>query len=107
MLGPKLPYFLFGSAMVTSTNGRGVVLIGGYNASEYKYSTTILELNNNTMKWVALNQTLKYARKWHVALPIPDELTNCTKIKMDRTTTSTITTTVSTSSSTLTTKTSE
>ena len=66
--------------MVTSPNGDGVVLLGGYNSKAYKYSKAIIELKGTTLKWVTLNQTLRYPRKWHVALPIPDELTTCSEL---------------------------
>ena len=75
--GPRLPYKLRGAAMVTSPSNKGVVVIGGYNHNEYKYSNSLLELNSNYMKWVQLEQTLQYARSNHVAFPIPDDFTNC------------------------------
>merc|ERR1711881_100357 len=61
-LGPKLPYKLRGSAMITSPTGRGVVVIGGYNHNEYKYSNAVLELTDNAKKWITLEQSLQYSR---------------------------------------------
>ena len=57
--------------MVTSPSGKGVIIIGGYNGNERKYSNALLELKNKV--WVQLKQTLKYAREAHGAIPIPDE----------------------------------
>ena len=65
--------------MITSPSGKGVVVIGGYNHSEFKYSNVLLELriSGNSMKWVPLQQTLQYARSNHVAFIIPEEFTTC------------------------------
>ena len=64
--------------MVPTPNGKGVVLIGGYNDSEFKYSDKLLELSGHCVErlsWIVLDQRLQYARKNHVAFPIPDSLT--------------------------------
>ena len=45
-LGPTLPFKLYGSPMVTSPSGKGVVIVGGYNASTMKYSKALLELKS-------------------------------------------------------------
>ena len=73
--GPKLPFKLVStpSAMVPSPSGRGLVVIGGVNDNEGKHSNVLLELKGSSMEWVPLKQTLEYARKDHVAIPIPDE----------------------------------
>ena len=63
--------------MVTSPTGKGVVIIGGWNDSTWKYSTILLELKGSTMEWIPLKQTLQYARVGHIAFAIPDELTSC------------------------------
>ena len=76
-IGPKLPYKLRGSAMITSPTGRGVVVIGGYNHNEYKYSNAVLELTDNAKKWITLEQSLQYSRSNHITIPVPDEFTNC------------------------------
>ena len=81
--GPKLPFKLTASAMVTSPNGKGVIVIGGYNDSEYKYSNILLELCGNclkNMKWVQLEQTLQVPRSGHVAFQIPNYLTTVGEI---------------------------
>ena len=71
VLGPKLPFKLAGSAMVTSPSGKGVILIGGYNANTQDYCTEIIELRGSTMQWVKLEQKLQYTRADHIAIPIP------------------------------------
>ena len=74
--GPKLPYKLSDSAMVTSPSGKGVVVIGGLNNNEFKDSNALLELKGISSKeWVPLKQTLQHVRENHVAIPIPDDWT--------------------------------
>ena len=72
--GPKLPFELSRSTMVTSPSGKGVVVIGGYNKNGYK--DALLELKGISSKeWVPLKQTLQHVRENHVAIPIPDDWT--------------------------------
>ena len=81
---------LFNFAMVTSPNGAGVVVIGGEYTKSYKkrlrngkernyerttYSTAIFELDGKTMKWIRLDQNLKFGRMGHSAIQIPSDLT--------------------------------
>ena len=41
--------------MVTSPSGKGVVIVGGYNATTMKYSKALLELKSNfTLKILLL-----------------------------------------------------
>ena len=90
--------------MVTSPGGQGVILIGGYNSLDHQISKSLIELrsralvdceeivfinlNNETIKeikcsyyyfasaaWNVLDQTLQYSKKWHITLPISDDLT--------------------------------
>ena len=63
--------------MITSPTGRGVVVIGGYNHNEYKYSNAVLELTDNAKMWITLEQSLQYSRSNHITIPVPDEFTNC------------------------------
>ena len=61
--------------MVTSPNGQGVMLIGGYgnNVTEdkYTYVDVVIELTAKPfMKWKILEQKLKYPRDGHVTIPI-------------------------------------
>ena len=71
--GPKLPFKLSASAMVTSPSGKGVIIIGGYNWNERKNSNALLELKGPC--WIPLKQTLQHARTSHVAIPIPEDWT--------------------------------
>ena len=66
--------------LVTSPDGNGIILLGGYQGSTT--SAKILELrrgdtNGWASSWTTLKQELKYARKLHVAIPVPNELTTC------------------------------
>ena len=62
-----------GSAMVTSPNGKGVVLIGGYiNNGDWK---AMLELKSDLMEWVPLKQKNVFQRAFYpFAVSIPDDL---------------------------------
>ena len=67
--------------MVTSPDGRGVMLIGGYTRNIIPrdgFSNSIYELRGGSNKWIKLEQTLKYGRRDLVVIPIPDKLTICT-----------------------------
>ena len=74
----KLPSQIEKASMVTSPNGRGVVLIGG-SLMGFMFSKSMLELWGNsleTLKWIPLNHTLQFARRHHVAFLIPDDFAN-------------------------------
>ena len=62
--------------MVTSPSGKGVILIGGYNADKSDYSEKIIELRGTSMQWVKLKQKLKYPRADLVAIPMPVKYTS-------------------------------
>ena len=66
--GPSLPFPSKNSAMVTSPDGLGVVLIGGYNYFDNHFSSALIELRDGL--WVPLEQKVKHIRKHHVALQI-------------------------------------
>ena len=80
-----MPFKLKLSTMVTSPNGQGVILIGGYTVTEpisnndwaeKKPSDSVIELTAKPfMKWKSLEQKLKYPRYGHVTLPIPLKMT--------------------------------
>ena len=59
--------------MVTSPSGKGVILIGGYNADISDYSNEIIELRGTSMQWVKLKQKLLYPRADLVVIPMPTE----------------------------------
>ena len=62
--------------MVTSPSGKGVILIGGYNADKSDYSKDIIELRGTSMQWVKLKQKLSYPRADLVAIPMPVKFTS-------------------------------
>ena len=68
--GPELPYGLYGSAMSTSPDGNGVILVGGYSS----YRDSILELKADGQGWVGawttLSTKLQYARGYHIIIPV-------------------------------------
>ena len=68
--GPELPYDIGYSAMATSPDGNGVILVGGYSS----YRDSILELKADGQGWVGawttLSTKLQYARFWHVVIPV-------------------------------------
>ena len=77
--GPQLPMKLYGSAMVTSPTGKGVILTGGSTKiKKMLYCKAILlELSGSsfqTLKWTALDQKLKYPRGDHLAFLITEEV---------------------------------
>lgn len=79
-VGPKLPYKIRTASMVTSPDGEGVVLIGGFNVNANQYSQGLIELRGSsieTLEWKFLEQSLTFQRRNHVSFPIPDEMTNC------------------------------
>ena len=56
--------------MVTSSNGKGVIMIGGgYDRTE----NSLYELHGEYMSWVLLKKRLQYGRTNHVALSVPDD----------------------------------
>ena len=67
--GPELPYRLRNSAMATSPDGNGVILVGGDNNLD-----SILELKADGQGWVGtwttLTTKLQYARKYHIIIPV-------------------------------------
>ena len=71
--GPELPYGLYASAMSTSPDGNGVIVVGGSN-SESGYLDSILELKADGQGWVGawttLSTKLQYARAYHIIIPV-------------------------------------
>ena len=83
--GPKLPFPLHVSAMITSPRG-SVVLVGGYNDDENESSSDLWELkvssSGSLLEWTRLEQRLSAPRNAHLAIPIPDDLTTVTFISL-------------------------
>ena len=85
-----MPYSVSKSQMVTSPDGNGIILIGGQHIKlrrdvnfheSWNISAKILELRRHSngwaSSWTTMKQKLKYARHYHVAIPIPNEFTTC------------------------------
>ena len=76
ILGPKLPFQVSNASMVTSPNGRGVVLIGGIVSNDDNFGTPsdlLIELSGSSrssLEWIYLEQKLQYPRAYHVVFPI-------------------------------------
>ena len=68
--GPSLPYPLYGSAMVESPDGRGVMLFGGYSSHTNQDKNRILELRAGADSWNILNVPLEKFRAFHVVIPL-------------------------------------
>jgi hypothetical protein len=72
---------LYGASLLPSPDGQGVILIGGYSGTDYAYQSLIYKLICDQLgcKWSIMEQQLKIARSFSVAMLIPDNLTYCTK----------------------------
>ena len=75
--GPELPFPMAGTGLVEDPSG-GVVLMGGRKQQYGDDLDIILRLSDTMDKWVVMPQKLERPRSEHVAIPIPDHLTNCT-----------------------------
>ena len=58
---------------------KDLVVIGGFSSDGYQSSLYILSCHNKGCGWTTMTQTLQVARYYHVAMLIPDELTDCSK----------------------------
>ena len=62
------------SAMVTTPDGNGVILVGGVESPHATQRDTILELKSDGQGWVGewttLTAKLQYARSYHVVIPV-------------------------------------
>ena len=76
--GPKLPNYVshISQAMVTSPDGGGVMIIGGYTPSN-NYSPKILELRAGGSSWQEHDRELENGRYSHVVIPVPESITTC------------------------------
>ena len=62
--------------MITSRDGGGVMIIGGWTPSTSK-SPKILELRAGGSSWQERDQELDNGRYQHVVIPIPESITTC------------------------------
>ena len=80
--GPDLPYGLtnINQAMVTSPDGMGIIIVGGYNSDSSSREKRILKSRfdgSQFLDWQVMDQELKTARAAHVVIPIPKSITTC------------------------------
>ena len=73
IVGPKLPFSIYGSAMITSPNGKGVIIIGG-TSRDYHPLKTMLELRSDLMEWAPMKQKNIFHRGYPFAIQIPNDL---------------------------------
>ena len=72
------PFKFDRSPMITSPDGKKVILVGGYNANADKVSNDLIEYAPDSKKWTILGQKLKYGRYGSVAILFPNSRTSCT-----------------------------
>ena len=66
------------NAMVTSPDGGGVMIVGGYDGNNR--IPTIVELRaggSGVVDWQEVDQELANARNGHTVIPVPDSITTC------------------------------
>ena len=67
--GPDLSCKTYNSCMVTSFDGKGVILIGGHDSTNARDSDCMLEMHSlRGMNWKFLGTRLKQGRKGHIVL---------------------------------------
>jgi hypothetical protein len=71
-VGPNIPLWLDGSAMIDFQNG--VILIGGRGEGDGRH---LFKLSSPNGTWTEMKQTLKEPRSHFVSFLVPDELVNC------------------------------
>ena len=74
-VGPKLPIPLLGHEMVPFEKGQAI--IGGFSTSSDNSKIYMLTCSNRVCKFDTLGQELSVPRGWFVAMPIPDDMTDC------------------------------
>ena len=71
-----MPYKVHEALMITSSDGKGVILSGGYNNTKIPLDT-ILELRENELnqelEWIVWNQTMSTPRRGHVMFLVSDK----------------------------------
>ena len=76
LIGPRMPYKVHESAMITSSDGKGVILSGGYNQTKDPLET-IIELRENELnqelEWIIRNETMATPRRGHVMFLVSDK----------------------------------
>ena len=67
-------------AMVTSPDGMGIIIIGGWNRDSSSTEKRIIESRfdgSQFLDWQVMDQEIEYARSEHVVIPIPKSITTC------------------------------
>jgi hypothetical protein len=67
--GPKLPITIYGSAMVQTPDGTGVVLIGGSHPRKGLYE---LKCSSSSCEWILMDKELSINRLLNIAFYVPD-----------------------------------
>jgi len=65
---------------VTSPDGGGVMIFGGYDYTNSKRSGKILELRaggSGIIDWQEVDGELENARYYFVVIPVPEQITTC------------------------------
>ena len=80
-LGPPLPKALDSFSMV-EIHGDAFVFGGEYYSGDWKYNSAIYQLTSSSgiCSWSTLNQELKVARRYTVAIQVPDTFCETTTI---------------------------
>ena len=66
--------------MVTSPDGMGIIIVGGYYGDSDSGEKQILESRfdgSQFLPWQVMDQELQFKRSQHVVIPIPKSITNC------------------------------
>ena len=71
-LGPPLQKGLYGHSIVEI---QGDAFLFGGSSGNYNYNSAIYKLtcSSGICSWSTLNQELKVGRRYHVAIPVPDD----------------------------------
>ena len=82
ILGPNLPLKIQDGKILSSPSGQGAIFIGGksemgHHAEMYKLTFNV---KAGSFEWFLMEQHLNIPRGEFVAMYIPNEITNCTKI---------------------------
>ena len=71
-----MPYKVQETVMITTSDGKGVIVSGGYNNTKIPLDT-ILELRENELnqelEWIVWNQTMSTPRRGHVMFLVSDK----------------------------------
>ena len=71
-----MPYKVQETVMITTSDGKGVIVSGGYNNTKIPLDT-ILELRENELnqelEWIVWNQTMSTPRRGHVMILVSDK----------------------------------